>query len=97
MKKLQVGDPIKVIAGKYKGKTSSIEKRDEEKVWVKGINEVKKAVKGKGFIKKHLPIHASNVMYYDEESKKTSRIGITADKKGKKVRIIKKLKKEIKK
>jgi ribosomal protein L24 len=35
MKKLKSGDPIMVIAGKYKGKISSIEKIDENKVWVK--------------------------------------------------------------
>jgi len=35
MKKLRSGDPIMVIAGKYKGKISSIEKIDENKVWVK--------------------------------------------------------------
>ena len=47
MKKLRSGDPVQVITGKYKGKISSIEKTEEEKVWVKGVNEVKKAVKGK--------------------------------------------------
>lgn len=96
MKKLRSGDPIQVIAGKYKGQTSSIEKVGEDKVWVKWINEVKKAVKGKGFIKKHLPIHISNVMFYDEASKKPSKIKIAVTKEGKKVRKLKTTDKEIK-
>jgi len=37
-----------MISGKYKGKISTIEKFvDDNRVLVKGINEVKKAVKGK--------------------------------------------------
>mgnify|MGYP003613034306 CR=1 FL=1 len=85
-----------VIAGKYKGKVSSIEKVEEEKVWVKGINEVKRAMKGKGFVKKHLPIHISNVMFYDEASKKPSKVKIATNKEGKRIRKIAKTDKEIK-
>ncbi|MEI6425821.1 MAG: 50S ribosomal protein L24 [Candidatus Absconditabacteria bacterium] len=96
MKKLRSGDPVQVITGKYKGKISSIEKTEEEKVWVKGVNEVKKAVKGKGFVKKHLPINISNVMYYDESTKAPSKLAIKITKEGKKVRVIKKTDKEIK-
>jgi ribosomal protein L24 len=37
-----------MIAGKYKGKISTIQKYvDDDYVIVKGINEMKKAVKGK--------------------------------------------------
>lgn len=85
-----------VIAGKYKGKISSIEKIEENKVWVKEINEVKRAMKWKGFVKKHLPIHISNVMYYDESTKKPSKVKITITKEGKKTRKISKTDKEIK-
>ena len=85
-----------VIAGKYKGKISSIEKTEEDKVWVKEVNEVKRAMKGKGFIKKHLPIHISNVMYYDEATKKPSKVKIAITKEGKKTRKIAKTDKEIK-
>ena len=96
MKKLRSGDPIQVITGKYKGKVSSIEKIEEDKVWVKEVNEVKKAVKGKWFIKKHLPINISNVMFYDEAAKKPSKLGVKITKEGKKIRVIKKTDKEIK-
>ncbi len=96
MKKLKAGDPIMVIAGKYKGKNSTIDKIEEDKVWLKNINEVKKAVKGKWFIKKHLPINISNVMFYDEASKKPSKVKISTTKEGKKVRVLKTTNKEIK-
>ncbi len=47
MKKLKSGDPVKVIAGKFKGKTSKIVSVDGDLVIVDGINVMKKAVKGK--------------------------------------------------
>jgi large subunit ribosomal protein L24 len=86
MKKLQVGDPIMIITGKFKGQISTIENIGDDKVFVKGINEAKKAVKGKGFVKKHLPLHISNVMYYVEAKKKPTRVTIEVAKDGKKVR-----------
>ena len=76
-----------MIAGKYKWKVSTITKFvDDDHAIVKGINEVKKAVKGKWFIKKLHPVHISNVMYYVEEKKKATKIKIVADKKWKKTR-----------
>ncbi|MFA7298730.1 MAG: 50S ribosomal protein L24 [Candidatus Absconditabacterales bacterium] len=93
MKKLRTGDPVIMISGKYKGKISTIEKFvDDNRVLVKGINEVKKAVKGKGFVKKILPVHVSNIMYYVEDQKKATKIKITTDKKGKKIREATKIK-----
>jgi len=90
MKKLRVGDPVQVIAGKHKGKISVITSLSDDLVVVKWVNEVKKAMKGKGFIKKTLPIHISNVMYYLESEKKPTKVKITEDAKGKKVRQSKK-------
>ena len=45
MKKIKVGDNVIVIAGKFKGKTSSVESVHGDKVVVKGVNVMKKAVK----------------------------------------------------
>jgi large subunit ribosomal protein L24 len=90
MKKIKTGDPVIVIAGKHKGKVSTVKKVDGEKVFLDAVNEVKKAVKGKGFQTKTLPIHVSNCMYYNEKEKKGSRIGIQIDKEGKKKRVLKK-------
>jgi len=92
MKKIKTGDPVIVISGKHKGKVSKIEKIVEKRVRLKGVNEVKKAVKGKGFVKKILPLHLSNIMYYYEKDKKPSRIGIIIDKNGKRKRALKAIK-----
>ncbi len=93
MKKLRAWDPVKVISGKYKGTVSTIQKFvDDDSIIVKGVNEVKKAVKGKGFIKKTLPIHVSNVMYYVEDKKQATKVTIVTDKKWKKTREAKKFK-----
>lgn len=96
MKKLRTQDPIMVIAGKHKWKISIIEKIDWDMVFLKWVNEMKKAVKWKWFIKKTLPIHISNVMYYSEVQKKPARIKVSIDTKGTKKRILKKLNIEVK-
>ncbi len=90
MKKIKKGDPVIVIAGKHKGKVTTAERLDWDKVYLKSVNEVKKAVKGKWFVKKILPIHVSNIMYYNDKEKKGSRIGIVEVKNGKKQRTLKK-------
>ncbi|HKL43835.1 MAG TPA: 50S ribosomal protein L24 [Candidatus Absconditabacterales bacterium] len=90
MKKLRTGDPVIVISGKNKGKISNIEKIDGDLVVVKDVNVVKKAVKGQGFVKKTLPIHISNIMYYLSKDKKSSKIKIETTKDGKKIRKTKK-------
>ncbi|MFZ2150937.1 MAG: 50S ribosomal protein L24 [Candidatus Absconditicoccaceae bacterium] len=90
MKKLKKSDPVIVISGKNKGKISTIETIDGDSVYVKGVNEVKRATKGKGFIKKTLPIHISNIMYYVESEKKGTKIKIEKNSKGKNVRKSKK-------
>ena len=97
MRKLRTWDPVIMIAGKYKGKISTIQKFvGDNLVIVKGINEMKKAMKGKGFIKKIHPVHISNVMYYIEDKKKATKIKIVTDKKWKKTREATKLKLPIK-
>ncbi len=93
MRKLRAWDPVQVIAGKYKGKVSTIESFvGSDYAIVKGINEVKRATKGKWFVKKTLPIHISNVMYYSEEKKQATKIKLVIDKKWAKTREAKKFK-----
>jgi len=96
MKKLRTWDPVIVISWKHKWKTSTIENIDWDSVIVKDINVVKKAVKWQGFVKKTLPIHISNIMYYIEKEKKASKIKIEINKDWKKIRKSKKLDIEIK-
>jgi large subunit ribosomal protein L24 len=95
--KIKEGDKVKVISGKDRGKTSTVLKvlKSENKIVVEGVNLVKRHVKPGtvskegGIISIEKPIDVSNVMYYDEPSKQTTRIGYKVID-GKKYRISKK-------
>ena len=81
--KVKVGDQVKIIAGKDKGKEGKIIKtlRKEDRVVVEGINIVKKHLKPRymnetGTIQEtEAPIHVSNVKKVEEKVKsaKTSK------------------------
>ena len=81
--KVKVGDQVKIIAGKDKGKEGKIIKtlRKEDRVVVEGINIVKKHLKPRytnetGTIQEtEAPIHVSNVKKVEEivKSAKTSK------------------------
>jgi ribosomal protein L24 len=45
MKKIQTGDSVIVIAGKWKGAKSTVVSISEDRVILKGVNTVKKAVR----------------------------------------------------
>jgi large subunit ribosomal protein L24 len=102
--RLKKGDNVVVLSGKYKGQTGVIEATHpkDNKVTVKGINIVKKAVKPDkthprgGIIEITKPMWVSKLSVIEPTSKKPSRIGYKVDKDGKKVRIYKKSGKEIK-
>ena len=96
MKKLRAWDPVIVISWKHKWKISNIEVVDWDYIIVKDINVAKKAVKWQGFVKKTLPMHISNVMYYLVKEKKACKIKIEINKEGKKIRKAKKLDIQIK-
>ena len=92
--KLKKGDEVIVIAGKDKGKTGKITKMypDIFKAIVSGVNKVKKHQKpdknqAGGIIEKEMPIHISNLAFYDTALKKGVRIGFKFDQKNKKIRI----------
>ena len=100
--KLKKGDEVVVLAGKDKGKKGKIVKiiPDIRKVVVSDINKYKKHQKPGnnepgGIIEKDMPMHISNVAFFDVESNKGARIGYSFNKDGKKVRINKKSGKEI--
>lgn len=102
--RLKKGDNVVVLAGKYKGKTGEVEATHprENKVTVKGINIVKKAIKPNrkypqgGIIELTKPIWVSKVAIVDPSSKKASKIGYEFKKDGSKVRVYKRTGKEIK-
>ena len=99
--KLKKGDEVVVLAGKDKGKKGKIVKifPKKNKAIVSDINKVKKNQKpdnnqAGGIIEKEMPIHISNLSYFDSATNKGTRIGykINNDKKN---RIIKSSGKEI--
>lgn len=93
--RLKKGDVVIVIAGKDKGKIGEILDFDGDRVYVKGVNLIKKTLrktrdnpKG-GIITTEGSIHISNVMIYNKKLGKGDRIGIKVIN-GKKVRVYKK-------
>ena len=99
--KLKKGDDVIVLAGKDKGKTGKIVKiiPKSMKAIVSEINRVKKNQKPDnnqpgGIIDKDMPIHISNLLYYDPEQKKGVKIGFRLDN-NKKIRINKSSGKDI--
>ena len=100
--KLKKGDEVIVLAGKDKGKRGKIVRVIPEvrKVIVSDINKYKKHQKPGnnepgGIIEKDMPMHISNVAFFNIDSNKGTRIGYSIDKDGKKIRINKKSGKEI--
>ncbi|EHL16893.1 50S ribosomal protein L24 [Peptoanaerobacter stomatis] len=101
--RIKSGDTVVVIAGKDKGKKGKVLEAypSKEKVLVEGVNIATKSQKPNklnpqgGIIKKEMPIHVSNVMYYDAKAGKGVRVGYKILENGKKVRISKKTGEEI--
>jgi len=91
MKRIKKSDTVIVIAGKHKGKVSQVDKVSWDKLRLKGVNVMKKAVKGQWFVEKTLPLHESNVMYYIKDKQQAVKIWFVIDEKGKKQRQAKKL------
>ena len=94
--KLKVGDKVRVMVGKDKGKEGKITHtfKNENKVIVEGVNLVKKHVKpdntnkSGGIIETEAKLNASNVMIIDKKTNKPTRIYHGVDKKtNKKVRV----------
>ena len=80
--KLKKGDEVIVLTGKDKGKTGKIVKvlPKQMKAIVSEINKVKKNQKPDnnqpgGIIEKDMPMHISNLSFYDPQIKKAVKIG----------------------
>ncbi|VEU75121.1 50S ribosomal protein L24 [Mycoplasmopsis maculosa] len=106
--KFKKNDEVVVISGSHKGKTGRIVRTDVKTntAIVKDINVVTKHVKpsqgnSEGSIKKHeAPIHVSNLSILVKKATKNSpavysKIGYKLDKDNKKVRVLRKTKKEM--
>ncbi|KAK7814631.1 50s ribosomal protein l24 [Quercus suber] len=80
---VKVGDTVKVISGRDKGKIGEITKiyKHNSSVVVNEINLKTKHVKSRGedepgqILKIEAPIHSSNVMLYSKEQNVASRVG----------------------
>ncbi len=97
MNKIRKGDEVVVIAGKDKGRRGTVLRvYPDERVLVEGINVAKKHQRGNpnagvpgGIMDKEMPLHLSNVMVYNPQTKKGDRIGIRQLEDGSRVRYFK--------
>lgn len=99
--KIKTGDNVKVLSGRDKGKTGKViqvlksKKKNQRYVVVEGLNVRKKHLKAQRSAEKgqtielSFPIHFSNVMLIDPNSKKPTRVGYKTEG-GEKKRIAKK-------
>jgi len=104
MNKIRSGDEVIAISGRDKGKRGKVLQRvDEGKLLVEGINLVKKHAKPNpmkgvtgGIVEKTMPIQQSNVAIFNGATGKADRVGIKVLADGKKVRVFKSSGEEIK-
>ncbi len=97
MNKIRKGDEVVVVAGKDKGRRGTVLRvYPDERVLVEGINIAKKHQRGNpnlgqpgGIVDKEMPLHISNVMVYNPQTKKGDRIGIRQLEDGSRVRYFK--------
>ena len=97
MNKIRKGDQVIILTGRDKGKRGAVLQRvDEERILVEGVNVVKKHVKPNpmkgttgGVVDKTMPIHQSNVAIYNAATSKADRVGIKLLANGEKVRVYK--------
>src|ERR671920_1929634 len=97
--KLRKDDNVVVISGKDKGKTGKILRvdRDRDRVYVEGINIVKRHTRPNparpnaqvGVIEREGPVHISNVALLDPKDRKPTRIGTRRTEQGTRMRVTK--------
>ncbi len=88
--KIKKGDNVIVVSGKDKGKSGKVLRAMPrlDRVIVEGVNVIKahkrptKAGTKGQIIDKTMPVHVSNVMIVDPQTKKPSRISIKRDGEG---------------
>ena len=100
---IRKGDTVFVRSGSDKGATGKVMKVivDDNRVVVEGVNVRKKHIKPSqtnpqgGIVEKEMPIHISNLNYFDSKLNQGVRIGFKLNKDGKKIRVNKKTGAEI--
>ncbi len=106
--RIRTDDQVVLISGKDAGKSGRVVRTDPKRrrVYVEGLNMVKRAERARseadlknaqagGIIEKEGPIDVSNVMLLDPKDNKPTRVGVRADKGGKRVRYAKRTGNEI--
>jgi large subunit ribosomal protein L24 len=106
--RIRTDDQVVLIGGKDAGKTGRVVRTDPKKrrVYVEGLNMIKrherprsqgdlKNAQAGGIVEKEGPIDVSNVMLLDPKDNKPTRVGVRADKGGKRVRYAKRTGNEI--
>lgn len=91
-------DNVKVLSGKYRGKTGKVLKvfPKENRVIVEGVNIIKRHTKPSqknqqgGIVEKEATVDASNVMVIDPKTNEPTRVGYMYLEDGSKVRISRK-------
>ena len=104
MNKIRKGDQVIILTGRDKGKRGAVLQRvDEERILVEGVNVVKKHVKPNpmkgttgGVVDKTMPIQQSNLALFNPATGKADRVGFKILADGKKVRVFKSSGAEIK-
>lgn len=97
MKKIRKGDSVIVIAGKDKGKQSTVIRfQSTERVIVREVNKVKSHIKPNpnknitgGIVETEKPLHISNIAIFNPEKNKADRVGFRFNESGNKVRYFK--------
>jgi large subunit ribosomal protein L24 len=97
--RIRTDDTVIVVAGKDKGKTGRVIRTDprSDRVFVEGLNMVKRHQRPQpgrpnlqvGVIEKEGPIHVSNVAIVDPKDSKPTRVGVTRDENGRRMRVTK--------
>jgi large subunit ribosomal protein L24 len=94
MQRIRKGDRVIVITGRSKGQTGNVLRVDGEQVFVENVNMAKRHTKPNpqanqpgGILDREAPVHVSNVMLYNPQTKKGERVGYKKLENGKKVRV----------
>ena len=96
MDKFKRDDEVIVITGRDKGKRGTISQIAGDRVFVAGVNMVKRHTKPNpnagqsgGIIEREAPLHISNVAIFNPETNAADRVSIQIDDDGNKQRIFK--------
>jgi large subunit ribosomal protein L24 len=97
MNRIRKGDRVIVTTGKNKGQTGEVLRVDVDRVFVSGLNLIKRHTKPNpqaqqagGIVEREASIHNSNVLLVNPATGKGERIGYKVLTDGRKVRVFKK-------